>query len=162
MAIAQPISPAFGTANLSNCEREQIHLAGSIQPHGALLVVREFDQVIVQASDVAAAISNSTMILQGARVRSLGGNLWERMHGRLPESLREIPIALRCTRRPARSPVELRSFIAPPAGELVIEIEDAGPADGFFRLHRDRRPDGRFRNHARGPVRRRRPHLQAS
>ena len=28
-------------ADLSNCEREQVHLAGSIQPHGALLVVRE-------------------------------------------------------------------------------------------------------------------------
>jgi PAS domain S-box-containing protein len=31
--------PAFGTADLSNCEREQIHLPGSIQPHGALLVL---------------------------------------------------------------------------------------------------------------------------
>ena len=55
MAVAQPSSPAFGTANLSNCEREQIHLAGSIQPHGALLVVGASDPVIVQASDNAAA-----------------------------------------------------------------------------------------------------------
>ena len=43
-------APGFGQADLTNCEREQIHLAGSIQPHGALLVVRERDQVVVQAS----------------------------------------------------------------------------------------------------------------
>ena len=43
-------TPAFGQADLSNCEREQIQLAGSIQPHGALLVVREPDFVVVQAS----------------------------------------------------------------------------------------------------------------
>ena len=33
---ASQLVPAFGEADLSNCEREQIHLAGSIQPHGAL------------------------------------------------------------------------------------------------------------------------------
>ena len=42
--------PAFGHADLSNCEREQIHLAGSIQPHGALLLVRESDRTILQTS----------------------------------------------------------------------------------------------------------------
>ena len=38
-----PPPPAFGQADLSNCEREQIHLAASIQPHGALLLLREPD-----------------------------------------------------------------------------------------------------------------------
>ena len=42
--------PAFGQADLSNCEREQIHLAGSIQPFGALLLLSEPDLTIVQAS----------------------------------------------------------------------------------------------------------------
>ena len=45
MGSGQGMSPAFGTANLSNCEREQIHLAASIQPYGALLLVREPDGV---------------------------------------------------------------------------------------------------------------------
>ena len=48
-------TPAFGEADLSNCEREQIHLAGSIQPHGAMLLLREPDQMIVQASENAAS-----------------------------------------------------------------------------------------------------------
>ena len=30
----------FGQADLSNCERELIHLAGSVQPHGVLLVLQ--------------------------------------------------------------------------------------------------------------------------
>ncbi len=54
MTVEQPL-PAFGAANLSNCEREQIHLAGSIQPYGALVVVRERDHVIVQESENAAS-----------------------------------------------------------------------------------------------------------
>ena len=41
MGSAQGTTPAFGTANLTNCEREQIHLAASIQPYGALLLLRE-------------------------------------------------------------------------------------------------------------------------
>ena len=49
-------APAFGQADLSNCEREQIHLAGSIQPHGALLLLREPELVVVQASVNAAAL----------------------------------------------------------------------------------------------------------
>ncbi len=51
-------TPAFGEADLSNCEREQIHLAGSIQPHGAVLLLREPDNVIVQASENAARSSD--------------------------------------------------------------------------------------------------------
>ena len=54
MTVEQHPPPAFGAANLSNCEREQIHLAGSIQPYGALIVVREPDQLIVQESENAS------------------------------------------------------------------------------------------------------------
>jgi chemotaxis family two-component system sensor kinase Cph1 len=43
-------SPAFGQADLSNCERELIHLAGSVQPHGVLLLLRDA-LVVLQASD---------------------------------------------------------------------------------------------------------------
>lgn len=43
-------SPAFGQVDLTNCERELIHLAGSVQPHGVLLAVRELPPEVVQAS----------------------------------------------------------------------------------------------------------------
>src|SRR5271156_3028443 len=53
LALHSIATPAFGQADLSNCEREQIHLAGSIQPHGALLLVTEPELSIVQASNNA-------------------------------------------------------------------------------------------------------------
>jgi light-regulated signal transduction histidine kinase (bacteriophytochrome) len=51
-----PDSPAFGQADLTNCERELIHLAGSVQPHGVVLVLRESDRVILQLTDNAAPL----------------------------------------------------------------------------------------------------------
>ena len=75
MASGQPSDPAFGQADLSNCEREQIHLAGSIQPHGALLVVREADGVVVQASANAAGFLGLDGPVIGQTVEALGGDL---------------------------------------------------------------------------------------
>jgi chemotaxis family two-component system sensor kinase Cph1 len=45
-------SPPFGQADLTNCERELIHLTGSVQPHGVLLVLDRADEQarVVQAS----------------------------------------------------------------------------------------------------------------
>ena len=125
MAVAQPSSPAFGTANLSNCEREQIHLAGSIQPHGALLVIGASDPIIVQASENAAAYLGIDTKLQGLRLRALGGKLWERTSGRLPDSLKTISAAVRCTVGTRNEPCTALLHRAPD-GELVVEIERAG------------------------------------
>lgn len=52
---AVPSSPAFGQADLSNCERELIHLAGSIQPHGVLFTVSEPGLRVLQVSDNVGA-----------------------------------------------------------------------------------------------------------
>lgn len=42
--------PDFGRATLTDCDREPIHVPGSIQPHGCLLVVRPGDGEIIQAA----------------------------------------------------------------------------------------------------------------
>ena len=49
-------SPAFGEADLTNCERELIHLAGSVQPHGVLLALSEPHLNIVQVSTNALTL----------------------------------------------------------------------------------------------------------
>ena len=49
-------SPAFGQADLTNCERELIHLAGSVQPHGALLVLQEPGRSAYHGENGAGAI----------------------------------------------------------------------------------------------------------
>lgn len=54
-------SPAFGQADLTNCERELIHLAGSVQPHGALLVLREPDLTVLQASRNCGAVMGTAV-----------------------------------------------------------------------------------------------------
>ncbi len=68
-------SPAFGQADLTNCERELIHLAGSVQPHGVLLAVQEPALTILQVSANCKSLlgMDSTQLL-GQSVELLGGN----------------------------------------------------------------------------------------
>ncbi len=69
-------SPAFGQADLSNCERELIHLAGSVQPHGLLLVLREADLQVVQASaNCETLLGLAAERLLGQSLALLGGDL---------------------------------------------------------------------------------------
>jgi PAS domain S-box-containing protein len=120
------ITPAFGQADLSNCEREQIHRAGSIQPHGALLVVRESDQVVVQASANAPAFLNLGYEVLGRALADIDGDISECIRPHLTDPLEAIPMAVRC--RMGRPMTEMDSLLhRPPAGGLVIELERAGP-----------------------------------
>lgn len=69
-------SPPFGQADLSNCERELIHLAGSIQPHGVLLVLAEADGRVLQVSaNCEALIGLPAERLLQQSLAVLGGDL---------------------------------------------------------------------------------------
>ena len=120
-------TPAFGQADLSNCEREQIHFAGSIQPHGALLLVQEPDELIVQASENARAFLSLHGNVIGRRLADIPGDLAERLRPHLGDPLHTIARGVRCH---VGSP--LRAFDGlihrPPGGGLIIELEPAGPA----------------------------------
>ncbi|MFZ5690062.1 MAG: GAF domain-containing protein [Pseudomonadota bacterium] len=119
-------SPAFGQADLSNCEREQIHLAGSIQPHGGLIVVREPELVVVQASANAGEFLGVSGNIIGRNIREFGDNLFERIQPLLTDSLRTIPVAVRCTL--SNPPVEYDVLLhRPPENGLVLEFERSSP-----------------------------------
>lgn len=125
--VASPSAvPAFGEADLSNCEREQIHFPASIQPHGALLVVREVDFTVVQASANAAAFLGIDGDVLGRRLDTLAGNLAGCIRPHLDDPLHTTPVAVRC-----RVGAPSREFDGllhrPPEGGLVIELEPAGP-----------------------------------
>ena len=126
MTIASSAFPAFGAADLTNCEREQIHLAGSIQPHGALLVVRDADQTIVQISANAGRFLEFPGKLLGAKLRALGADLAQRAREVAESGEAPIPYVVRC-----RLGVPSRLFNAllhrAAGGEIIIEIEPAGP-----------------------------------
>jgi len=120
------LAPAFGQADLSNCELEQIHFAGSVQPSGALLVVREPDYVIVQASANAATFLGLHDSVLGQPLAALPGNLAAAIQPHLADPLDALPVAVRC--RIGRLGVDFDGLLhRPPGAGLVIELERAGP-----------------------------------
>ena len=126
MALHSLATPAFGKADLSNCEREEIHLAGSIQPHGALLVVSEPDHRVIQASANAAEFLNLKQVI-GMALADLDGDLLVRILPHLDPTAQGMPIAVRC--RIGSPSAEFDGLLhRPPAGGLVIELERAGPS----------------------------------
>lgn len=119
-------TPAFGQADLSNCESEQIHLAGSIQPHGALLVVRLADGIVIQASANASEFLDLDRDALGSTLQQLGGNLAEHFAPLLGLPPSEHPVVARCTA--GRYPGEFDAcahYLT--SGGLVIELERASP-----------------------------------
>lgn len=125
--MAHPLAtPPFGKADLSNCEREEIHLAGSIQPHGALLVVSEPDHRVIQCSANAAEFLALDDLL-GRPLAELSGDLLLRILPHLDRTAQGTPIAVRCRiGNPASNFDGL--LHRPPQGGLVIELERAGPS----------------------------------
>ncbi|NHC15118.1 SpoIIE family protein phosphatase [Motilibacter sp. E257] len=54
--VGRELLPPGTPIDLSNCDREPIHIPGSVQPRGALLVLREPELHVLQASASAAAL----------------------------------------------------------------------------------------------------------
>ncbi len=125
LSSAAPV-PGFGQADLSNCELEQIHLAGSIRPYGTLLVVREPDLTIIQANANGAHWLRRGGELLGLTLQDLGGSLAERVQALIPQSLNEIPAAVRC--RVATLDLELDGLVHrhPDCG-LIVELTESSP-----------------------------------
>lgn len=76
--------PRFGTADINNCEKEKIHIPGSIQPHGALLVLDEPSLTICRASQNAA-----NFLLRDDDQRIIGLPL-ESIHSQLTRSITKL------------------------------------------------------------------------
>ncbi len=91
------VSPAFGQADLTNCERELIHLAGSVQPHGVLLAVREPGFEIIQASEnCEAMLGVAAAALLNLPVARLGGDIDRSLRRMAAQGALPDPEALRC------------------------------------------------------------------
>ena len=119
-------SARFGQADLSNCEREQIHFAGSVQPHGALLVVREPDHVVCRRAPMRQSFLDLPRCRAGLSARRARRRPAERSSRTCSRPSSEIPIAVRC-RVGRRASLFDGLLHRPPDGGLVIELERAGP-----------------------------------
>lgn len=132
MQHREPSIPAFGKADLTNCENEQIHLAGSIQPHGVLFMVDEVDLKISLSSKNAEQFLGLDGDPIGRTLGSLKGDLSDRIKRHLDEPLYPIPSAFRC-----KTGADAREFDAtvhrPEPGCLVVELEQV--ADNFDPSH---------------------------
>ncbi|RVT50777.1 GAF domain-containing protein [Rubrivivax albus] len=131
-----PDSPAFGQADLTNCEQELIHLAGSVQPHGLLLVLSPDDLRVTAASDNAAA-------LLGLHPEHLFGRALPTWAPQLAEAVVQARADLE-----AGEPVPLQgatdarqhwegALHAVDDGRLVLELEPV-PARGALTVEHDR------------------------
>lgn len=124
-------SPAFGQADLTNCERELIHLAGSVQPHGLLLALREPELRIVQASanlDALAGVPAEAVLNQP--VAELGGDLSAQLRQACSQGgdLGD-PVPLRCTLPVGGAPRDFEGTLHRVGGNLLlVEIEPVGAA----------------------------------
>ena len=123
-------SPAFGQADLTNCERELIHLAGSIQPHGLLLVVREPLLRIVQASTTAGTLLQrplDTLLL--ATLHDLGGDVESCVRELLANHTLDEPQPLRCRMGRGREAVTFEGAVHRVEGDaVVLELEPVLPS----------------------------------
>lgn len=125
-------NPPFGQADLTNCERELIHLAGSVQPHGLLLALREPALVVVQASaNVAELLGLPASDLLEQRLRELGGDLDARVRQLAADPGLDEPVPLRCTVPVDGAPAAFEgSLHRVPGGVLVVELEPVLPRLG--------------------------------
>jgi light-regulated signal transduction histidine kinase (bacteriophytochrome) len=77
VSTQEHLAPAFVTPrtpiDLTNCDREPIHIPGAIQPHGVLLAIREADYVILQASANAPARLTGGRAVLGAQLSAVLG-----------------------------------------------------------------------------------------
>jgi light-regulated signal transduction histidine kinase (bacteriophytochrome) len=89
-------APRFGEADLSNCDRELIQHPGSIQPHGALLILDAASPSILQASaNVEAMLGFTVDELLGQSIEILGGDLPAQVWTRVLSGVRAAPRAFR-------------------------------------------------------------------
>ncbi len=123
-------SPPFGQADLTNCERELIHLAGSIQPHGALLVLREPDLVVLQGSlNAESLLGVAVERLLNRPVSALGGDIAPQIRSLVRAGGLAEPLPLRCQTTAGGAARDFEGVAhRHPGGGLIVELEPLNAA----------------------------------
>ncbi len=125
-------TPAGDRVDLTNCDREPIHVPGAVQPHGVLLALREADLTIVQAS-------RSTATVLGTRPESLLGRPVEQVltaadmaplrRAVADGTLSDRPLYLLTVHTPAGAPFD--AIAHRHDGLVVLELEPSGSHDAY-------------------------------
>lgn len=128
--MVQEISPA--TPPVTSCDREPIHIPGSIQPHGFLLVIDEATQAITHASEnVAEFLARPLEQILNATVGEIFGT-----------AIRACLQAARSDQLFSKKPIALDAELAAP-GVIGAEISlVAHRRDNSIIVEGERRPAG--------------------
>ncbi|MEZ5592031.1 MAG: ATP-binding protein [Gammaproteobacteria bacterium] len=114
--------------DLSNCDREPIHIPGSIQAHGALLVLRATDLHIVQVSqDIARWVGKSPAALIGQPCAALFNHTQQSLlRNALAQGRFELnPLYLfTCALLPDEPPLDITAHSSD--GLVLLELEPQG------------------------------------
>jgi two-component system, chemotaxis family, sensor kinase Cph1 len=119
-----------GGVDLTTCEREPIHIPGSIQPHGILFVLHpeslEIRQLSANAAEVIGGEYERALGLPLSRVLPEGAALTAGLRGvsaeRTTAPLQTLAIG----------PETYHVFASRSDGQLIVEFERAGAAGGSF------------------------------
>ncbi len=126
MSDRESLAGFTAPVDLTNCDREPIHIPGAIQPHGALLGVRESDSVIVVASSNAAKILRVNSNVVGATASELlGQTAFEELSTAKPGIQARSGLAI-ATRAGLFDATVHRS-----GGLLIIELEPSSGVEDF-------------------------------
>ncbi|MFN3688123.1 HWE histidine kinase domain-containing protein [Salinarimonas sp.] len=124
--------PRFGEADLTDCDREPIHVPGSIQPHGCLLAVDPTSGALLQRAGDLARILGREPVPGDDLAALVGGETAARLLAKIPElAARTAPQTTWETGLPGPAgPLDARVHLAE-AG-LVVELEPAArPGSGL-------------------------------
>jgi light-regulated signal transduction histidine kinase (bacteriophytochrome) len=121
-------NPAFGQADLTNCERELIHLAASIQPHGVLLVIDENSFRVLQATtnvDLMLGVAHDALVEQA--LSKLSPALDQQVRQSIAASDLSVPVPVQCVLTLKTGRREFAGHVhRHAAGGLILELEPIG------------------------------------
>jgi light-regulated signal transduction histidine kinase (bacteriophytochrome) len=125
--VSNPAAVRFGEADLTTCDREPIHIPGSIQPHGVLLVLDRARGLIEQvAGDSGQMLGAGPEGLIGRPI----GEVFEPdtdafVRARLQSAVSFIPPIMRLGARARGNTASLDLTLQANDGTAIIELEPA-------------------------------------
>ena len=130
--IDRPKASPPGSADLSSCDREPIHIPGSVQPHGLLLVLDPSSLEVIQASlNVESLLGLPMAGVLGQPVEEVVGvDLTTPLRQVLRDGLREGP-PIFLSRGPGRDPLRGRfdALVHRQKETVILELESVPATD---------------------------------
>ncbi|BDA83391.1 hypothetical protein Sa4125_09330 [Aureimonas sp. SA4125] len=106
-------------------DQEPVHIPGSVQPHGVLLVLDQDDELVLQTAGDVGSILGFAGQVQGRALREVVGHSLSDLIGKSRATLRHEPAFIGMIDGPAgAAPLAVTAHLV--NGVAVVELEQAG------------------------------------